>query len=577
MKTGFLALTAALLLGISGVRAADPIGSVIALQGRATATSGNDARNLALRAEVFAGDSLRTEPGSRVQILFVDDSLFSQGENSETLLDEYVFDPDAREKNSFKARVGRGAFRVVTGKITELNPDRFQIQTGRSTIGIRGCGLLGDIGPDRDEFCVDFVRPGTEILIGLLRGGPRPIRFTGPGFGYVDDRGRLGQGPFDPDLFRALLLKVMPGGSSIAGGGGAPPDTGNPLLHPLFGDSGQIFLSRSLDLPGSKEPAPSSSSSSFSVGPGWQYFGYASALRDMFHNPYPEMPESAYSYFETLGSANGVYDDPDPSDAFLMNEGQTQVALNKMGVALPAYLRIALYNSYDAYVPVAIVDPPNTSQRTGEDNFIGAWGPPPPGMLGVVENRAQGSDWVWGEWELTLTSEYSTEILSGFYAAGRTLDALQFDALRQGSQIYSLHSNPAGIASAWVTDGVLARRLDGTANLNVTLGGSMALWEGVFRLANGAGDRLDFDVASTPITANGHLQGIPSMYSLLFNGSTHENPYGGVTGSLVGPGPNTDGRPPVTGAVGTGRFWHNEGPTVEMTYGTSLQPPSHGN
>ncbi|MBM4154837.1 MAG: FecR domain-containing protein [Lentisphaerae bacterium] len=612
--------------------AADPIGSVIALQGQASAAGADGAaRALAMKAAVFTGDTLKTGPGSRVQILFSDDSLFSQGENSETVLDEYVYDPGAKEKNGFKARVGKGVFRTVTGKITELNPSRFQIQTGRSTIGIRGCGVAGQIGPNQDDFAIDFVSPGTEIIIFATQRGPgQPLRFNGPGGGFVDNNGNSGQGPFDPLFFRGLLggtapgfnAPGAPGGSGgfggapdDGGGGGGGPLGGAPGAHgaggpngpglgfnPLFGDAGQVFLNRRIGA-GSLQPGGPSGGSPFtpfglrtSLGiiprpgssPSWDYFGYTSAEMTYTYFSYYPPPGvagrsergtitsgSTMTYQDLLGSANGVYDAP-ASDLSSRNEDHTRVALDKSGVVNPAFLAVDLFTSVDSSTPYTTLGPPDASVRLGGDDFNGAWLGIASGDQGVIQNRGQGSDWVWGEWAATQTTANSETTLSGVYAAGRTLGAADIDALRQGSQVYQLHSDPIGRATAFVGDSSVTRRLDGTADLNVTLGGGTAQWAGSFQLTNTDGDSLSFDVAPTAITPLGHLQGSPSNYSLNFSGGSYGTPANGsMTGNLVGPGQNNLGLAPVTGAIGSGRFDHGTvGPSVELTYGTDLRTRS---
>ena len=625
---------------VLGAAAADPIGSVIAVQGQAAATGGDGAdRALALKAAVFAGDTLKTGPGSRVQIPFSDDSLFSQGENSETVLDEYVFDPNAKEKNGFKARVGKGVFRAVTGKITELNPSRFQIQTGRSTIGIRGCGLAGQIGPNQDDFAIDFVSPGTEIIIFATQRGPgQPLRFNGPGGGFVDNNGNSGQGPFDPLFFKGLLGGTAPGfnapggpgaaggaggsgGDGASGGFGGPSDGGGlgggaPGAHgaggsdgaglgfnPLFGDAGQVFLNRRI---GTGSLQPGGSSGGFSVSPfglrtpagiiprpgsspSWDYFGYASAeMAYTYYTYYPptEGGENVASrgtigngygmtYLDLLGSANGVYDDP-ASDLSSRNEDHTYVALDKSGIGNPAFLTVDLFTATDGSTPYTTLDPPDASVWLGGDDFNGAWFDVAAGDQGAVQNRGQGSDWVWGEWAVTQTTANSETTLSGVYAAGRTLGAADIDALRQGSQVYQLHSDPIGRATAFVGDSSVIRRLDGTADLSVTLGGGVAQWAGVFQLSNTDGDNLAFNVAPTAISPLGHLQGTPSNYNLSFNEMSYGTPESGsMTGNLVGPGQNNLGLAPVTGAIGSGRFDHGySGPRVELTYGTDLKAGS---
>lgn len=70
-----------------------------------------------------------------------DETIISLGERTELTLDAYVYAPNVKEKNSLSVRIGRGLARIISGAITELNPDHFKVRTSRATIGIRGCEL----------------------------------------------------------------------------------------------------------------------------------------------------------------------------------------------------------------------------------------------------------------------------------------------------------------------------------------------------------------------------------------------------------------------------------------------------
>ena len=211
--------TAFLTLALAGAaRAADPIGEVIAQQGAATATAADKtSRDLAVKGPVFARDTVLTGPGARIQIRFTDESTYAQGEKSEMVLDEYVFDPGAKENNTFSAKITRGTFRAVTGKITEMNPSRFRIQTGHATIGIRGCGIAGEVGGAEERFAVDFVEPNTGITITPRAGGGHALEFMGPGIGFVDVNGQTRQGPFDAAFFNAIVTGATPKGGARGG------------------------------------------------------------------------------------------------------------------------------------------------------------------------------------------------------------------------------------------------------------------------------------------------------------------------------------------------------------------------
>lgn len=638
MRTLTAWMTAGLAAAAIAARAADPIGQVVGLDGSATATpQGGQARALALKAPVFQNETLRTEAASRVQILFGDDSMFAQGENSEVVLDEYVFDPKAKEKNSFSARVGRGSFRAVTGKITELNPAKFKVTTGRSTIGIRGCGLAGLIGPDRDDFAVDFVDEGTEVLIGAL--GGHPLHFRSPGVCSVDAEGRIRRGPFDADLFRRIAGLVFP---QLAQAGAPGPGAGGPDFGPFgattgpvsgpgrgmgigldfgadgaFGlgipsltDGGAMFQGGSLQesqdivgrilagLPGLPSVLPPGGYSGFTPGTlsggglanligqlpkpsggtieptqAWSYFGYASA-EQFYGYMLPEMQQME-PYASGVLTSIGHTGPPAPDyDTLVANEGRTRIGLDKTvpagGVGIE--LRFDPANTSDD----STIGIPNSTEYLGGDEYIAHYDDNSGDGSGWLHNQAGGTDWVWGEWSRTQGVSTVSTFEDGVYAAGRTLTATEFAAVRDGAVYYSLHSDPIGRATAFVRDTTsipLQRRLDGTASLNVYLGRGSASWSGVFSLANGEGDALDFSVSPTPISPEGHLVGHPGSWTMVFNDTTYASPpSGNLSGSLVGPGPNSLGRVPVTGAVGGGSLRHGtSGPEVRLTYGTELK------
>jgi hypothetical protein len=182
-----------LLFAAAMTYAADPIGLVVAVQGSATATdSAGSVRTLAISSDIFLNDSIQTGPASRLQLMLNDDSLVAQGERSEMTIDEYVYNPANASDNAFGARLGKGLFRTVTGKITDLNPDRFAVKTARATIGIRGCDLGYNITPSEDNISIITIPAGKKIFIDPLL-GDQSLMVESPSFVTVDDRGMIQQ------------------------------------------------------------------------------------------------------------------------------------------------------------------------------------------------------------------------------------------------------------------------------------------------------------------------------------------------------------------------------------------------
>jgi hypothetical protein len=205
--------------------AAQPVGQAFSLQGTVSARAPSaPVRPLAIKGEVFMQDAIRTATDSKMQVLFADDTVFSQGPNMEVVIDEFIYDPVNTKNNAFKARVERGVFRTVSGKINDLNPEQFEIKTGRATIGIRGCGVSARMDDRRDEISIDFVRTGRVVVVTPL--GGKPVEFREPGLLVIEDGGRVRKQRFDPARFVMNLGDTTPNDTGLRGGPGLPPGGG---------------------------------------------------------------------------------------------------------------------------------------------------------------------------------------------------------------------------------------------------------------------------------------------------------------------------------------------------------------
>ena len=154
------------IVSAAPVLAADPAGTIIALSGSATATlPNNKPRQLALKSPIYLNDRVATRTGSKLQIMFNDDSIISQGENSEITIDEYMYSPKDKAAVNCSVKIVKGLFRMVTGKITDINPDRFRVQTRTATIGIRGCDLGFKVLGDVEDVYILYLPEGKAIVV----------------------------------------------------------------------------------------------------------------------------------------------------------------------------------------------------------------------------------------------------------------------------------------------------------------------------------------------------------------------------------------------------------------------------
>lgn len=119
----------------SGV--ADAAGTVKRVRGAVLAVRDAMPRPLAAGDKVFVGDVLSTGPDARLEILMIDDGVFSLGEKTAFVIIDYAFSGD-----NPVLRLLSGAMSGVSGAIT-AKTGGMTMHTEAATIGIRGTTFWG--------------------------------------------------------------------------------------------------------------------------------------------------------------------------------------------------------------------------------------------------------------------------------------------------------------------------------------------------------------------------------------------------------------------------------------------------
>ena len=91
---------------------------------------------------VFHNERVITDASGQTQVLFLDESALTIGPNSELVIDEFVYDPNA-ETGKLAMSAAKGVFRLVGGKISKKTA--VVLKTPTATIGIRGGIVLIDV------------------------------------------------------------------------------------------------------------------------------------------------------------------------------------------------------------------------------------------------------------------------------------------------------------------------------------------------------------------------------------------------------------------------------------------------
>ena len=131
---------------------AAPIGTVIALTPGVTVERQGQRLPLALKDSLELHDTIMSDATGKAQIIFNDDSTVSIANNTSLSMSEFA---DTGSDPVFKAHIGQGLARIITGKVVEQNPNGFAVTTPEATVGIRGTVLTVASNDGRTDVYVE--------------------------------------------------------------------------------------------------------------------------------------------------------------------------------------------------------------------------------------------------------------------------------------------------------------------------------------------------------------------------------------------------------------------------------------
>lgn len=114
---------------------------------------------------IFLGDTIETGPDAGLQIMLMDETIFTIGPDAALIIDEFVYDP-ATDAGKVTASVLKGAFRFVSGRVAKEEPRNMSVRTPVGTIGIRGTSAAGRVIPP------DPGVPGSQTSADVVLLGP---------------------------------------------------------------------------------------------------------------------------------------------------------------------------------------------------------------------------------------------------------------------------------------------------------------------------------------------------------------------------------------------------------------------
>jgi hypothetical protein len=155
--------------------AIDLAGSVVKLQGSATATAGTGfSRPLQEGSTILVGDRIITGADSRLRLRMTDGAVLTMGSSSTMVVE--AWDEDESVGRAV-LDVVEGVFLAASGAIARLGPDRMVVTTPVATLGIRGTEVWGDVLPGRLAVAL---LSGTGIVVNTPGGA---VEMATPGTG----------------------------------------------------------------------------------------------------------------------------------------------------------------------------------------------------------------------------------------------------------------------------------------------------------------------------------------------------------------------------------------------------------
>jgi hypothetical protein len=221
-------------LGVSA--GMEQIGVVAAARGKVELMLPGQVGRIAQSGQpVYMGDKINTDGQGNLQIMLLDETVFTIGPNTMLVIDEFVYDPKTQD-GKVQASIAKGVFRYVSGKIAAKKPSNVTLKLPTATIGIRGTIVGGNVVPGGPSLAA-LLGPGANNNAGAQPGsfsitgtgqnpGQENVDHTGFGVTVGADGSVSGAFQLSEADINGLTAGLAPsgGGSDSGEGGGSATD-----------------------------------------------------------------------------------------------------------------------------------------------------------------------------------------------------------------------------------------------------------------------------------------------------------------------------------------------------------------
>ena len=140
-------------------------------------------------SKIYFGDTIIVKAQSNAQILLLDETALTVGEQSELTIDDFIYDPKSKV-GKIVSNIKIGTVRIITGEISNQNPDNLEVNIPTGSIGARGTEFVVVTESDKKSTVV-LLGPGKKNTLGMVPGilnisdGINTVNVTTPGFQSV--------------------------------------------------------------------------------------------------------------------------------------------------------------------------------------------------------------------------------------------------------------------------------------------------------------------------------------------------------------------------------------------------------
>ena len=165
-----LSLVVSMLLFVNISQAAEELSiekQLVGIVGAISGTVKTETRELKAGDKIYLNETIYAAPGSGTQILLLDQSTFTVGEDSEVVMDTFIFDPETND-GKIVASVKQGSLKVISGLISKKNPDSLTVEVPEGTLGSRGTEFQTIVSKGKTDTLL--IGPGKNNTLGMRPG-----------------------------------------------------------------------------------------------------------------------------------------------------------------------------------------------------------------------------------------------------------------------------------------------------------------------------------------------------------------------------------------------------------------------